>query len=59
MALGSLYFNHTTNTAEQRLIEDLVTESIKIYGIEVGYLGKTIVGKMNYTPKMKKQNLKK
>jgi len=45
MALGSLYFNHTTNTAEQRLIEDLVTESIKIYGIEVGYLGKTIVAK--------------
>ena len=43
MALGSIYFNHTTNTAEQRLIEDLVTESIKIYGLEVGYLGKTIV----------------
>lgn len=45
MALGSIYFNHTTNTAEQRLIEDLVTESIKIYGIEVGYLGKTFKDK--------------
>ena len=43
MALGSIYYNHTTNRAEQRLIEDLVTDSIKIYGLEVGYLGKTIV----------------
>ena len=42
MARGTnLYFNHFGNTDEQNLINDLAYESIKMYGIDVGYMAKT------------------
>lgn len=40
------YFQTTyASTGEQRLIEDLVTESIKIYGVDVYYLPRTEVAR--------------
>ena len=39
------YFNNFTNTSEQDLIEDLIIESIKIYGHDVWYCPRTIVSK--------------
>lgn len=41
----STYFNNFTNSQEQLLIEDLVIESIKIYGHDVFYCPKTLVNK--------------
>lgn len=38
----NFYFNNFQNSQEQNLIEDLVVESIKIYGHEVWYLPRTI-----------------
>jgi len=40
MALTNLYFNKWAHFGEQNLIEDLVHESIKMYGIEFTYLPK-------------------
>ena len=38
------YFNHYgTNTAEQRLLENLIIESIKVYGIDLNYMPRTLV----------------
>jgi len=37
------YFNNFSNSMEQVLIEDLIIESIKIYGIEVCYMPRTVV----------------
>ena len=38
------YFNHYgTNTPDQRLIEDIIVESIKVYGIDVNYMPRTLV----------------
>jgi hypothetical protein len=38
------YFNHYgTNTPDQRLIEDIIIESIKVYGIDVNYMPRTLV----------------
>lgn len=39
----SFYFNNFSNSQEQNLIEDLIIESIKIYGLEVWYCPRTIV----------------
>ena len=39
----STYFNHYNNITEQRLLEDLVIESIKLYGHDVYYLPRTSV----------------
>jgi len=39
----NVYFNNFENSMEQRLIEDLIVESIKIYGQDMYYLPKTIV----------------
>lgn len=39
----NFYFNNFQNSQEQNLIEDLVIESIKIYGMEVWYCPRTIV----------------
>ena len=37
------YFNHYgTNTADQRLVENLIIESIQTYGIDVYYLPRTL-----------------
>ena len=41
----NFYFNNFTNSQEQHLIEDLVTESIKIYGHDVYYVPRTIVAR--------------
>ena len=37
------FFNNFKNTGEQRLVEDLIIESIRIFGLEVHYLPRTIV----------------
>ena len=37
----NLFFNKFTNTDEQNLINDLVYESIKLYGIDCGYMSFT------------------
>lgn len=39
------YFENFENSMEQSLIEDLVIESIKIYGIDAWYIPRTLVGK--------------
>jgi hypothetical protein len=39
----NLYFNNYQFTEEQNLIEDLVTESIKIYGIDCYYMPRTLI----------------
>ena len=39
-ATTSLYFNKFQHLGEQNLIADLVTESIAVYGIDVGYVAK-------------------
>jgi hypothetical protein len=37
------YFNNYDNSMEQTLVEDLVIESIKIYGIECFYMPRTLI----------------
>jgi len=39
------YFENYENSMEQSLIEDLVVEAIRIYGIDVWYLPRTLVAK--------------
>jgi len=34
----NFYFSNFTNSGEQRLIEDLIIESIRIHGIDVWYI---------------------
>lgn len=41
----NFYFNNFTNSQEQVLIEDLVLESIKIYGHDVFYCPRTLIAK--------------
>lgn len=41
----STFFNNYQSTMEQQLIEDLVTESIRIYGMDVYYIPRTIVSR--------------
>lgn len=47
MPTTNLYFNNYAFTGEQNLIENLITESIKIYGIEVFYLPRTLIKEDN------------
>jgi len=47
MPTTNLYFNNYAFTQEQNLIENLIIESIKIYGIEVFYLPRTLVKEDN------------
>ena len=42
MALSTYFQNHSTS-GEQRLIVDLILESIKIYGVETYYMPRTLV----------------
>lgn len=44
MAL-STYFQNYEASGEQRLIEDLILESIKIYGVETYYLPRTLINR--------------
>jgi len=39
----NLYFNNYQFTEEQNLIEDLVTEAIKVYGVDCYYMPRTLV----------------
>jgi hypothetical protein len=41
----SVFFNNFNSTAEQNLIEDLIIESIKIYGIDVYYIPRTTINR--------------
>ena len=41
----NVYFNNFTNSQEQILIEDLVLESIKMYGHDVFYCPRTLIAK--------------
>lgn len=41
----NFYFNNFQSSMEQNLIEDLVVESIKIYGIDLYYLPKRVVNR--------------
>lgn len=47
MPTTNFYFNNFSNTQEQRLIENLITESIKIYGIDVFYMPRSLVAEDN------------
>jgi len=47
MPTTNLYFNNFAYSGEQNLIENLIIESIKIYGIDVYYLPRTFVNKDN------------
>ena len=39
----NLYFNNYAFTQEKNLIEDLIIESIKIYGVDCYYMPRTLV----------------
>jgi hypothetical protein len=41
----SVFFNNFASSGEQNLIEDLIIESIRIYGIDVYYIPRTIHGR--------------
>ena len=43
MATNQYFNNYGTNTPDQRLIESIIIESIKVYGIDVSYLPRTMV----------------
>ena len=43
MATNHYFNNFGTNTADQRLIENVIIESIKVYGIDVHYMPRTQV----------------
>ena len=43
MATNQYFNNYGTNTADQRLIENIIIESIKVYGIDVNYMPRTMV----------------
>lgn len=38
----NFYFNNFTNSGEQRLIEDLIIESIRIYGLDLWYMPRAL-----------------
>lgn len=41
----NMFFNNTRSYGEQTLVEDLIIEAIKIYGVDLWYLPRTIVNK--------------
>ena len=43
MATNQYFNNYGTNTTDQRLVESIIIESIKVYGIDVSYLPRTMV----------------
>ena len=43
MATNQYFNNYGTNTPDQRLVESIIIESIKVYGIDVSYLPRTMV----------------
>ena len=53
------YFNKTTVKSEQTLVQDLVDESIKIHGIDMVYLPRTLVNVDEILVKTNCQSLKR
>jgi hypothetical protein len=43
--MGNIFFNNFNNSGEQGLVEDLIIESIGIYGLGVFYCPRTLVAK--------------
>lgn len=43
----NLYFENYNNSMEQNLIEDLIIESIRMYGIELFYIPRTVIARDN------------
>ena len=41
------FFNNYSRTSEQELIDDLVIESIRVYGVDIIYITKAIKGRDN------------
>ena len=41
----SVYFNNFLNSSEQNLIEDLMIESIRVYGHNMYYCPRTVIAK--------------
>lgn len=47
MSTTNFYFNNWNSSGEQSLVEDLIIESIKIYGIDCYYMPRQLVNKDN------------
>ena len=47
MTTTNVYFNNFDNKGEQNLVEDLIIESIKIYGHELYYMPRSLVAESN------------
>ena len=47
MPTTNIFFDNFNNTGEQNLIDDLIIESIKMYGHEVYYMPRSLVAKSN------------
>ena len=43
MATNHYFHHYGTNTPEQRLLENIIIESIKVYGIDLNYMPRTLV----------------
>jgi len=57
MTTTNVYFSHGTKN-EQHLVEDLIIESLRIYGQEVFYIPRTLVSKDDVLGDIAYQNLK-
>lgn len=51
--MSNFYFNNFNSKAEQGLIEDLVIESIRQYGLDNQYIPRTVI---NYSPEFREQS---
>ena len=52
------YFNKFNSKAEQRLVQDLVDEAIKIHGVDMIYIPRSIINKMKFLVKIVNPSLK-
>lgn len=50
--MANFYFNNFYSTADQGLIEDLIIESISMYGLDVNYIPRTVI---NYSQEFREQ----
>lgn len=51
--MANFYFNNFNSRADQSLIEDLIVESIKMYGLDVKYVPRTVI---NYSEEFREQS---
>ena len=51
--MANFYFNNFYSKADQGLVEDLVVESIKMYGLDVQYIPRTVI---NYSQEFREQS---